>query len=85
MTSTSLMVLRRRIPSLVVNSSPCFSGDASACSDHLVQRYFRNTVGGKLQVTYNATDDLMYYAGVNRGVKAGFNAPLLGAYFGAGR
>ena len=40
---------------------------------------------GKLQVTYNATDELMYYAGVNRGVKAGsFNAPLLGAYFGAG-
>lgn len=74
--------------SFVVNSSPCFSGDASACfvgpitsSDSTTETLW----AGKLQVTYNATDDLMYYAGVNRGVKAGsFNAPLLGAYFGAG-
>jgi iron complex outermembrane receptor protein len=36
---------------------------------------------GKLQVNYHATDDLLLYAGVNRGVKAGsFNAPLLGSY-----
>ena len=74
--------------SFVLNSSPCFSGHASACfvgpitsSDSTSETLW----AGKLQVTYNATDDLMYYAGVNRGVKAGsFNAPLLGAYFGAG-
>jgi len=36
---------------------------------------------GKLQLDYKATDDLLLYAGVNRGVKAGsFNAPLLGSY-----
>jgi iron complex outermembrane recepter protein len=36
---------------------------------------------GKLQIDYKATDDLLLYAGVNRGVKAGsFNAPLLGSY-----
>ncbi len=36
---------------------------------------------GKLQINYQATDDLLLYAGVNRGVKAGsFNAPLLGSY-----
>ena len=40
---------------------------------------------GKLQLSYQYDDDLMLYAGVNRGVKAGsFNAPLLGAYFGGG-
>ena len=36
---------------------------------------------GKLQVDFHASDDLLLYAGVNRGVKAGsFNAPLLGSY-----
>ncbi len=36
---------------------------------------------GKLQLDYHSTDDLLLYAGVNRGVKAGsFNAPLLGSY-----
>ncbi len=36
---------------------------------------------GKLQLNYQANDDLLLYAGVNRGVKAGsFNAPLLGSY-----
>ena len=40
---------------------------------------------GKLQLDYHATDALLLYAGVNRGVKAGsFNAPLLGAYLGSG-
>ena len=34
---------------------------------------------GKLQIDYHASDDLLIYAGVNRGVKAGsFNAPLAG-------
>lgn len=32
---------------------------------------------GKIQLGYHATDDLMFYFGVNRGVKAGsFNAPI---------
>ncbi len=36
---------------------------------------------GKLQLDYRPSDDLLLYAGVNRGVKAGsFNAPLLGSY-----
>lgn len=40
---------------------------------------------GKLQLDYRPTDDLLLWAGVNRGVKAGsFNAPLLGPYLGVG-
>ena len=40
---------------------------------------------GKLQLEYSPNDDLLLYGGINRGVKAGsFNAPLLGAYLGAG-
>lgn len=40
---------------------------------------------GKIQLDYRPNDDLLVYAGINRGVKAGsFNAPLLGAYLGAG-
>lgn len=40
---------------------------------------------GKIQLDWQANDDLLLYAGINRGVKAGsFNAPLLGAYLGAG-
>jgi iron complex outermembrane receptor protein len=40
---------------------------------------------GKLQLDYRPNDDLLLYAGINRGVKAGsYNAPLLGAYLGAG-
>ncbi|MFT4822716.1 MAG: iron complex outermembrane receptor protein [Halioglobus sp.] len=40
---------------------------------------------GKLQLDYRHSDDLLLYAGINRGVKAGsFNAPLLGAYLGSG-
>ncbi len=53
--------------------------------------YFFNTEtsdtlwAGKLQVDWHVNDDLLVYGGVNRGVKAGsFNAPLLGAYLGAG-
>lgn len=39
----------------------------------------------KLQLDFRASDDLLLYAGVNRGVKAGsYNAPLLGAYLGSG-
>lgn len=40
---------------------------------------------GKLQLDYRPSDDLLLYAGVNRGVKAGsYNAPLLGSYLGSG-
>lgn len=40
---------------------------------------------GKAQLDYRPNDDLLLYAGINRGVKAGsFNAPLLGAFLGAG-
>lgn len=39
----------------------------------------------KVQLDYRPTDDLLLYGGVNRGIKAGsYNAPLLGAYLGAG-
>ena len=40
---------------------------------------------GKVQLDYRPTDDLLLWAGVNRGVKAGsFNAPLVGTYFAVG-
>jgi len=40
---------------------------------------------GKIQMDWRPNDDLLFYAGINRGVKAGsFNAPLLGAFLGAG-
>jgi iron complex outermembrane receptor protein len=40
---------------------------------------------GKIQLDWRPSDDLLLYAGVNRGVKAGsYNAPLVGGYFAAG-
>jgi len=40
---------------------------------------------GKVQLDYRPNEDLLVYASINRGVKAGsFNAPLLGAYLGSG-
>lgn len=39
----------------------------------------------KVQLDWRPNDDWLWYAGINRGVKAGsFNAPLLGAFLGAG-
>ena len=39
---------------------------------------------GKIQLDWQANEDLLLYAGVNRGVKAGsFNAPLIGSWVGA--
>ncbi len=39
----------------------------------------------KLQLDWRASDDLLVYGSINRGVKAGsFNAPLLGAFLGSG-
>ncbi len=44
-----------------------------------------NLWAGKLQLDWTPNDNLLLYAGINRGVKAGsFNAPLLGAFLGAG-
>lgn len=74
--------------SFVVNTHPCFR-DASQCfpgtgveySDDRSENYW----AGKVQLSYNVSDDFMLYGGVNRGVKAGsYNAPLLGAFYGAG-
>ncbi len=55
--------------------SPFFYDDESS----------NNLWAGKLQLSYYLSDDLMVYGGVNRGVKArSYNAPLFGAYLGAG-
>ncbi len=75
--------------SFVVNTSPCFSGQLDACFPFTGIQYnddISDTLwAGKLQLTYNLSEDIMLYGGVNRGVKAGsYNAPLLGAYFGSG-
>jgi iron complex outermembrane receptor protein len=41
---------------------------------------------GKLQLDYRPNEDLLLYAGINRGVKAGsFNAPLFGVYMDSGQ
>ena len=70
------------------NTSSCFDGDLASCFPPAIQRADDTSEtlwAGKLQLSYQYDDDLMLYAGVNRGVKAGsFNAPLLGAYFGGG-
>lgn len=73
----------------VVNTSACFSGQLDACFPGTGVAYqdsfSKNLWAGKLQLSYDMTEDLMLYAGINRGVKAGsYNAPLLGAYFGSG-
>jgi iron complex outermembrane receptor protein len=40
---------------------------------------------GKVQLDWHASDDLLIYGGINRGVKAAsYNAPLLGSFLGAG-
>ena len=57
------------------------TGDPHSYQDDLSETFWT----GKLQVDYTPNDDLLVYAGVNRGVKAGsFNAALLGAYLGGG-
>lgn len=73
--------------SYVVNTSPCFNGQLDQCfvGVSYEDENSESLWAGKLQLSYNVTDDLMVYGGVNRGVKAGsYNAPLLGAYFGSG-
>jgi len=40
---------------------------------------------GKLQLDWHVSEDLLVYGGINRGAKAAsYNAPLLGAFLGAG-
>ena len=57
------------------------AGDPLSYQDDLSESFWT----GKLQLDYTPSDDLLIYAGVNRGVKAGsFNAALLGAYLGGG-
>ncbi|MCH1492779.1 MAG: TonB-dependent receptor [Luminiphilus sp.] len=73
--------------SFVVNTSPCFSGQLDQCFVGVSYEDDNSETlwAGKLQLTYDVSDDLMVYGGINRGVKAGsYNAPLLGAYFGSG-
>ncbi len=75
--------------SFVVNTSPCFAGDVASCFPFTGVDYSdsfsKNLWAGKLQLSYQQSDDVLLYAGVNRGVKAGsYNAPILGAYFGGG-
>ncbi len=55
-------------------------------SPHLYDNSTSDTLwAAKAQLDWRPSDDLLLYAGVNRGVKAGsFNAPLLGAYLGSG-
>jgi iron complex outermembrane receptor protein len=55
-------------------------------SPHLYDNSTSDTLwAAKAQLDWRPSDDLLLYAGVNRGVKAGsFNAPLLGSYLGSG-
>ena len=63
------------LPDVPFPGAPFFFADSS--SDTLR--------AGKLQLDWKPDDDLLLYAGINRGVKAGsYNAPLLGAFLGAG-
>ena len=66
------------------NKGPFLESDATP-----IVRYSddtsKNLWAGKVQLDWHPNDDLLLWAGVNRGVKAGsFNAPLLGGYFGSG-
>ena len=83
-----LMAVAPSDDSFSANSSACFEGNTAAFFPPAIQ--YSDDVSdtlwaGKLQLSYQQSDDLLLYAGLNRGVKAGsFNAPLLGAYFGGG-
>jgi iron complex outermembrane receptor protein len=66
------------------NKGPFLEGD-----DTPIVKYSDDTSktlwAGKVQLDWRPNDDLLLWAGINRGVKAGsFNAPLLGSYFGSG-
>jgi iron complex outermembrane receptor protein len=69
-----------------VNQGEFISNPFGAGSPFFVSQDTSDTLwAGKLQLDWRPDDDTLLYAGINRGVKAGsFNAPLLGAYLGAG-
>lgn len=69
-----------------VNQGEFLDNPAGAGSPFFYQDESSDTHwAGKLQLDYRPNDDLLLYAGVNRGVKAGsYNAPLLGSYLGSG-
>ena len=63
------------IPNAVGAGSPFL--ESASRSDTLL--------AGKLQLDWRVSEDLLLYGGINRGAKAAsYNAPLLGAYLGAG-
>ena len=80
------VTLSEGISHIQYDKSKFIPGGAQAGDPYFHKTDSSNTHwAGKLQVDYTPNDDLLVYAGVNRGVKAGsYNAPLLGAYLGAG-
>ena len=71
---------------MTVNQGDFLPNPAGAGSPFFYKDDSSDTLwAGKLQLDYRPSDDLLLYAGVNRGVKAGsYNAPLLGSYLGSG-
>ncbi len=69
-----------------VNQGDFLENPAGAGSPFFFQDDSSDTLwAGKVQVDYRPNDDLLLYAGINRGVKAGsYNAPLLGSFLGSG-
>lgn len=69
-----------------VNQGDLLDNPAGAGSPYFYDDDSSDTLwAGKLQLDYRPSEDLLLYAGVNRGVKAGsYNAPLLGSYLGSG-
>jgi iron complex outermembrane receptor protein len=69
-----------------VNQGEFLTNPAGAGSPFFYDDESSDTLwAGKVQLDYRPNDDLLLYAGINRGVKAGsYNAPLLGSYLGSG-
>jgi iron complex outermembrane receptor protein len=69
-----------------VNQGPFIPNFSGAGDPFLNEDDSSDTLwAGKLQLDYRPNDDLLLWAGINRGVKAGsFNAPLLGVYLDSG-
>lgn len=72
--------------SFTVNQGAFIPNAFGAGSPYLFDTKTSDTLfAGKVQLDWRPNDDLLVFAGINRGVKAGsFNAPLLGAFLGAG-
>jgi iron complex outermembrane receptor protein len=69
-----------------VNQGEFIPNAVGAGSPYFYENSTSDTLwAAKAQLDWRPSDDLLLYAGVNRGVKAGsFNAPLLGSYLGSG-